>query len=116
MRESVNTVHADYADLKQTISKQKDKVKSELAHKIESNTQQLNTIAAENKFLRKENDLLKDRLAKIEQNQIGNNIIITGIQEGPFEPYQTTKLRVQETQEMQISKQQRTLKYHVAVE
>ena len=71
-------------------------MKQELAHKIESNTQQLNTIAAENKFLRKENDLLKDRLAKIEQNQLGNNIIITGIQEGPFEPYQTTKLRVQE--------------------
>ena len=86
LRESVNTVHADYADLKRTISKPKDEVKQELAHKIESNTQQLNTFAAENEFLRKENDWLKDRLAKIEQNQLRHNVITTGIQEGPFEP------------------------------
>ena len=33
---------------------------------------------------------------KIEQNQLNNNVIITGFQEGPFEPYTTTKLRVQE--------------------
>ena len=41
LRKSVDTVHADYADLKKTISKQKEEVKQELAPKIESNTQQL---------------------------------------------------------------------------
>ena len=92
LRESVNTVHADYADLKQTISKHKDDVKQELSNKIKSNTIQLNIIAEENKQLKKENDLLKDRLTKIKQNQLGNNVIITRIQEGPFEPYYTTKL------------------------
>ena len=76
--------------------KAKKVVKQEVFHKMESNTQQLNTSTADNKHPRKENDMLKDRLLKIEQTQIGNNIIITGIQEDPFEPYQTTKLRVQE--------------------
>ena len=33
---------------------------------------------------------------KLESVQLSNNIIITGIQEGPFEPYHTTKLRLQE--------------------
>ena len=50
----------------------------------------------ENKYLRKENAPLKDRLTKIEQAQLGNNVIITGIQEGAFEPYHTMKLCVQE--------------------
>ena len=53
LRELVNTVHADYADLKQTVSKQKDKVKYELSHKIETNAQQLTTIAEEHKQLKK---------------------------------------------------------------
>ena len=39
---------------------------------------------------------LRDRLTKLESVQPSNNIIITGIQEGPFEPYHTTNLRVQE--------------------
>ena len=38
LRDSVNTIHFDYADLKQTVSKQKDEVKYKLAHKIKSNT------------------------------------------------------------------------------
>ena len=38
LRESVDTVHADYADLKQTISKQKEEVQHELSNKIELNT------------------------------------------------------------------------------
>ena len=32
----------------------------------------------------------------MEQNQLSNNIIITGIPEGPYEQYSTTKLPVQE--------------------
>ena len=38
LRESVNTVHVDYTDLKRMILKQKNEVKHELAQKIESNT------------------------------------------------------------------------------
>ena len=95
-RESVETVHHDYADLKQAISKQKEDLKHELVDKIDKNTSQLIEISHENEILRKENEQLKTRLDRIEQNQLTNNIIITGIPEGPYEQYSTTKLHVQE--------------------
>ena len=93
---SVDTIHADYVVLKQTISKQKEEVEHELANKIESNTIKLDNTAEENRALKWKNDSLKDRLTKIEQSQLSNNVIIMGIQEEPFESYHTTKLRVQE--------------------
>ena len=96
LRESVDTVHADYADLKIAISKQASTATADLVSKIESNTSQLTNITIENQNLCKENKELCDRLSKVEATQLSNNIIITGIQEGPFEPYQTTKLRVYE--------------------
>ena len=96
LRESVETVHQDYADLKQTISKQKEDIKQDLTDKIEKNTSQLIEINRENKVLRKENNELKSRLDRIEQNQLTNNVILTGIPEGPYEQYSITKLRVQE--------------------
>ena len=92
LRESVNTVHSDYTDLKKTISKQKDEIKQELTDKIKTNLKQLQKISAENQSLKKENETLKSRMEALEQNQLVNNVILTGIQEGPFEPYSTTKL------------------------
>ena len=96
LRESVDTVHADYADLKVTISKQASTATADLVTKIESNSLQLTNIALKNQNLCKENKELWDRLTKVESTQLSNNIIITGIQEGPFEPYHTTILRVYE--------------------
>ena len=95
LQESVDTVPADYADLKQTISKQKD-LQQELVCKIDKNSKQLASVAKENRNLMKENTELKTRLDKLEQDQLINNVMITGIQEGPYEQYSTTKLRVQE--------------------
>ena len=83
-------------DLKQTITKQKEELQQELVHKIDNITKQLTFITEENKSLRKENNELKLRLDKIEQGQLRNNVLITGIQEGPYEQYNTTKLRIQE--------------------
>ena len=97
LRESVDTVHTDYKDLKETISKQKEDMKQELTDKIDYNTKHLQAIASENKILKKENGFLKNRLDVLEQNQLVNSVMITGIQEGPFEQYNTMKLRVQET-------------------
>ena len=96
LRESVNTVHTDYTDLKNTISKQRDEIKNELITKIDKNTTKLVEISQENKTLRKENESLKSRLDRIEQSQLMNNVVITGIPEGPYEQYSITKLRVQE--------------------
>ena len=91
MRESVDTVHNDYTDLKMMISRQKEEIKQVLTDKIE-NSKQLDKITTKN--LKKENDLLKTRIDVLEQNQLFNNVMLTGIQEGPFEPYSTTKLWV----------------------
>ena len=92
LRESVKS---DHADLKQTITKQKEELQ-ELVHKINCNSKQLLIISDENRLLRKENTELKLRLYKIEQDQLWNNVLVTGIQEGPYEQYSTTKLRIQE--------------------
>ena len=96
LRESVNTVHSDYKDLKQVITKQKDEIKHELINKIDKNTSKLVEISQENRILCKENESLKSRLDRIEQNQLSNNVMIAGIPEGPYEQYGITKLRVQE--------------------
>ena len=92
LRELVDTVHADYVDLKQTISKQKDDLQQELVSKIDNNSKQLAAVAQENQNLWKENSELKSRLEKLEQDHLINNVMITGIQEGPYEQYSTTKL------------------------
>ena len=91
-----DSVKSDYADLKQTITKQKEELQKELVHKIDNNTKQLPLISDENKLLCKENTELKSRLDKIEQSQLRNNVLVTGIQEGTYKQYSTTKLRIQE--------------------
>ena len=96
LRESVNTVHIDYTDLKHAIPKQKEEIKHELIDKIDKNTTKLVEMGQENKILCKENESLKSRLDCIKQNQLSNNVIITGIPKGPYEQYSITKLRVQE--------------------
>ena len=96
LRESVNTIDSDYTDLKMTISKQKEDLKQELSDKIEEKTKHLHNIATENRTLKKENNLLKTKVDALEQNQLINNAMITCIQEGPFEQYNTTKLHVHE--------------------
>ena len=65
LRESVDTVHADYANLKIAISKQASTATADLVSKIESNTSQLMNIAIQNQNLRKENKELCDRLTKV---------------------------------------------------
>ena len=62
LRESVDTVHDDYKDLKLTISMQKNELKQELSNKIEKNMQQLDKISSENILLWKEKNLLKTRI------------------------------------------------------
>ena len=49
LRESVGTIHVDYANLKQTISKQRSEFQQELVNKIDNNTKQLTSVAQENK-------------------------------------------------------------------
>ena len=64
---------------------------------IQENKDNISHIALENTSLKKENAALKKRLNQIEQNQLKNNVIITGIPEQPWETYNTTKQRVIDT-------------------
>ena len=74
-----------------TLKKQKEEIKNELVDKIENNSKQLHKITVENQYLKKENETLKSRMEALEHNQLTNNVKLTGVQEGPFEPYSTTK-------------------------
>ena len=67
-----------------------------LTKKICKNDHKINTCLEENKLLRKENKDLKERLTKIELAQLGNNVIISGMQEQKWESY-LTKNRVYNT-------------------
>ena len=71
-------MHNDYTDLKKTISKQKEEIKNELVDKIENNSKQLHKITVENQYLKKENETHKSRMEALEQNQLTNNVTLTG--------------------------------------
>ena len=117
VREKKESVHKDYSDLhtdydklkiittqqevisklEETITTNQHNMTDNLMGKIDCNSSKLAEVAEENKCLHKENTALKDRLIKIELNQLGNNVIITGMQEQPWENYETTKERVYDT-------------------
>ena len=80
--------------LETTISTTQKEVADNLTLKIEENTANIKAYIRENKRLSKENIELKDRLTKIELSQIGNNVIISSMQEQSWENYATTKERV----------------------
>ena len=54
--------------------------------------------------LKKENTQLKEQLLRIETQQLKNNIIISGVAEVKWEPYEITKTRVYETLTSALSK------------
>ena len=83
--------------LEETITTNQHDMTDKLMEKIDCNASKLAGVAEENKQLCKENIALKDRIVKIELNQLGNNVIITGMQEQHWENYKTTKERVYDT-------------------
>ena len=118
VREMKESVHKDYSDLhtdydklkfmitsqQEVISKLEETITTnqcDMANtsmeKIDHNSSKLAEVAEENKQLCKENIALKDRIVKIEFNQLRNNVIIMGMQEQCWENYETTKERVYDT-------------------
>ena len=63
---------------------------------MQQNTDSIVAIMDENKRLWHENKSLKDRIGKLEKAHLSNNVIITGMQEAPWEKYKATKERVAE--------------------
>ena len=80
-----------------TITTQQLETTSELSSKLEINTNKVNLVTKENQQLKRENEELKERLMKIELAQLVNNVIISSMQEQPWENYETTKDRVIDT-------------------
>ena len=101
MRESVhsdyNKLHADYVELKESITSRSSEIAEKFNLKIDANTEKISQMINENKLLHRENASLKERITKIESNQVRNNIIISGIPESKWEPYNTTVARIYDT-------------------
>ena len=68
-----------------------------LTSKINDNTEKIISITAENVQLKKENLELREWLSCIKTQQMRNNIVINGMAETKWEPYEVTKTRVYET-------------------
>ena len=83
--------------LEESLITQRDKITEGLTKGIADNQRSICTILKENKELKQENQALKERLDQIEINQLGNNLIITGIPENTWESYSHTKQRVTDT-------------------
>ena len=100
--------------LESSITKQRDVANTELLHKINSNHEIINRVLIRNESLEKENMALKERLGKIEMNQLSNNVIITGVAEQTWETYEHIKQRVLETVVASLGKTENTLEIEVA--
>ena len=69
----------------------KEEITQQLKSDIQVNKENILRIVTENTCLKRENTILKERLSQIEQNELKNNVIITGIPEQQWETYNTTK-------------------------
>ena len=78
------------------IATQNSEVTTALTYKIETNATNINQVLEENRLLKKENESLHERITKIEISQLGNNIMLSGMPEQPWESYESTKERVVE--------------------
>ena len=96
MHSDYKKLHSDYTRLEDVITKRSTDVETTLASKIHENTDKILLIAAENVQLKKENTELRDWLSRIETQQLRNNIVINGMAETKWEPYEVTKTRVYE--------------------
>ena len=101
LRETVHSdykkLHTNYTELKDSITSKSNKVAESLNKKIDANTEKITQMIDENRLLWRENASLKDCVSSLELNQVWNNIIISGILESKWEPYDTTVARVHDT-------------------
>ena len=111
VRELKDSVKAEYSKLENIITNQQEtinkleatislkqtEVSTDITNQIINNSDKLNDCFAANQVLQRENEELKTRLTQIEIMQLGNNVIISGMQEQSWETYDTTKERVVDT-------------------
>ena len=83
--------------IESSLTQHKTEITQQLRCDIQDNKENISRIVEENKHLRRENEALKEWRTQIEQNQLKNNAIITGILELQWETYNSTKQRVHDT-------------------
>ena len=96
LEDAIVTPQKDFVDLKDTIVTEKQEFTETLATKVKIKTTNINQLLEENRRLQHENNTLRERLSKIEMTQLDNNIIVNGMPEQPWEPYEVTKERITE--------------------
>ena len=90
-------VSSELHKIESTITIHKREVMQECTNRIEKNSHDIKSLLDENKILRCENMSLKERISNIESSQLANNVIITGVPEQQWKPYEVTKQRVLDT-------------------
>ena len=93
----ISNQQATIAKLETSITTQQLELNKDISGRIEESNVKIKECLGQNQQLWKENSDLKEQLNKIELNQLGNNVITTGVQEQLWEGYSTTKERVLET-------------------
>ena len=94
LEDIISNQQATIAKLETSITTQQTELNKDISERIEESNTKIKDCLEQNHQLWKENTRLKERLNKIEINQLSNNVIITGVQEQPWEGYGTTKERV----------------------
>ena len=79
-----------------TLVNERTGVMDQLLYKIDLNSTNINHLLEENRRLQRENTDLQDRLTRIETTQLNNNIVINGMPEQSWEPYEVTKEQITE--------------------
>ena len=100
LRSNINSKFSEIKEELKGVITQQSIENKETTKKLElqilNNSTQISTVTEENRRLKKENDNLEEWIGKIEQAQMSNNMIITGMQEEPWEKYDIMKERVAE--------------------
>ena len=84
-------------NLEHAISIQRAEIIEEIGEKLENTNWKMETILLENKYLKKENQNLREHLDQLKIAHLSNNVIITGIEEQTWEVAEVTKQRVYDT-------------------
>ena len=89
--DKLTEVSEELHKIEESITTQHTELKDSLTSRIEESNNKLERALNENTSLRKECNILKDRLEQMEMLQLSNNVIIIGIPEQQWENYKSTK-------------------------
>ena len=90
-------VACEHSKMEKSLHVHKQDLTNKLDTTVNVTNSKMDQIIRENRKLRCENNKLLEKIQKIESQQLSNNVIISGISEGPWENYDMMKQRVHDT-------------------